>query len=151
MNLYDQLILYFSIFSTILATLLYVARSINWSGQIYPRHQYQHANLLFPTGGSIRKPTAQTPTYIRLKVGLRILDLEFTAQWESSRDSSLRPIFPVAISETTFIRWKDLGRNGTLSFMSYILLVNFTRSEDNRMIYRCSNSNSSANSHRSKA
>lgn len=38
-----------------------------------------------------------------------------------------------------------------LSFMLYILLVKFTISEDIRMIYRCANSNSPVNSHKSKA
>lgn len=74
-NVYNRVVLYFFIFSTILATLLYIARSIN-----YPRHeQYQPTNLLFPTGGSIRKSTAQMPTCIRLKVGLRTLDCELAA------------------------------------------------------------------------
>lgn len=49
------------------------------------------------------------------------------------------------------MRCKDLGRDGMLSFMLYILLVKFTISENIRMIYRCSNSNSSANGHQSKA
>lgn len=49
------------------------------------------------------------------------------------------------------MRCKDLGRDGMLSSILYVLLVKFTISEDIRMIYRCSNSNSLANSHRSKA